>query len=68
MTDCEPKKSCKRPKHPCRRTIMWHGKVQEIVVDYHAYGWSGRIPCTGVRRCIYCGRTEDENQEEDQKQ
>lgn len=21
----------------------------------HRYRWSGRIPCTGVRRCIFCG-------------
>lgn len=21
----------------------------------HRYRWSGRMPCTGVRRCVLCG-------------
>lgn len=21
----------------------------------HSYAWSGRVPCTGVYRCVHCG-------------
>ena len=42
----------------CRRTVVWHGETQEIEVEKHSFEWSGRIPCTGMRRCIYCGQYE----------
>lgn len=43
----------------CKRTIEWHGQVEDIEVDHHVFAWSGRfMPCTGLRRCIYCGEYE----------
>lgn len=45
-------------KTKCHRTISWLGKVEEIVVDKHTFAWSGKIPCTGEKRCIYCGEYE----------
>lgn len=42
----------------CHRIIVWGGKVQNIVVNKHSFAWSGRMPCTGIRRCIYCGQPE----------
>jgi hypothetical protein len=38
--------------------LVWQGKVTEIECTEHSYAWSGKIPCTGIRRCIYCGRPE----------
>lgn len=46
----------------CKRLICWHGIVSEIIVEKHAYVWSGRIPCTGVKKCIYCGKVKEENE------
>lgn len=23
----------------------------------HSYAWSGKMPCTGVYGCIFCGKT-----------
>ena len=28
----------------------------------HKYVYSGEIPCTGVKKCIYCGKPEEELQ------
>lgn len=27
----------------------------------HSYAWSGNIPCTGMYRCVYCGKPKDEH-------
>lgn len=36
------------------------GKVKTVECKEHSHAWSGKIPCTGIRRCIYCGKpTED---------
>lgn len=43
----------------CKRQVVWHGVVEDIVVDHHVFSWSGKIPCTGVRKCLYCGQIED---------
>jgi heme/copper-type cytochrome/quinol oxidase subunit 2 len=39
----------------CKRQIVWKGKV-ETITHIHSYAWSGKIPCTGKYRCIYCGK------------
>ena len=44
----------------CVRTVCWKGKVKTIEVKDHVFAYSGQIPCTGVRRCIYCHKYEDE--------
>jgi hypothetical protein len=41
------------------RLIMWHGKVEKIECVNHSYAYSGRIPCTGVYRCVHCGKIGD---------
>lgn len=35
------------------------GKCVTVKCTNHSYAWSGKIPCTGVRRCIYCGKIEE---------
>lgn len=48
-------------KTACRRTVYAsQGETKDIEVDHHVYVWSGKIPCTGYRRCIYCGEPEEE--------
>jgi hypothetical protein len=42
----------------CRRTVVWGGVVREIEVEHHSYAWSGKMPCTGVYRCVFCGQVE----------
>lgn len=32
--------------------MKWHF----IPCQDHFFAWSGKIPCTGVYRCIYCGK------------
>jgi len=48
-----------REQGKCHRVIQWGGKVEHITVDEHVFAYSGRIPCTGARRCIYCGAIAD---------
>jgi len=38
--------------------LVWQGKVTAKKCKEHSYAWSGKIPCTGVRRCIFCGKPE----------
>lgn len=35
--------------------LVWRGKVKVVRCIDHSFAWSGRIPCTGIYRCIYCG-------------
>ncbi len=39
----------------------WHGKIERSECTKHEYVWTGRVPCTGVRRCWLCGKP-DPNQ------
>lgn len=45
------------------KVICWMGKVEELECTSHSYAWSGRIPCTGDLRCIYCGKPESEEEQ-----
>jgi hypothetical protein len=40
--------------------LVWHGRVDKVECIDHAYAWSGKIPCTGIRRCVFCGKPEEE--------
>lgn len=43
------------------KTTVWLGKIEKVLCNNHAYSWSGKMPCTGVYRCIFCGKLKDEN-------
>jgi len=47
--------------------ICWKGIVEKIECIDHSYSWSGKIPCTGVYRCIYCGKIKKEENQQWQK-
>ena len=36
--------------------MNYTGDVYRTECEDHSYAWSGAIPCTGIRRCIYCGK------------
>ena len=36
--------------------LVWHGKVTKVECKDHSYSWSGKIPCTGLYRCVLCGK------------
>ena len=38
--------------------LVWKGEITEKECLEHDYAWSGKIPCTGVSRCIFCGKPE----------
>ena len=40
--------------------LVWEGKVTEKECIEHSYAWSGKMPCTGVERCVWCGKHKDE--------
>jgi len=40
-------------------TYMWNGVVTTEPCRKHSFAWSGAIPCTGYRRCIFCGKPEN---------
>lgn len=54
---------CKRMVHDLENP----GKVKIIEVPEHRYAWSGTIPCTGVYRCVYCGKPVSKDSTENQK-
>jgi hypothetical protein len=48
------------PKKKCTRLVVRDGKVVEIECENHTYSWSGKMPCTGVYRCVFCGKPADD--------
>jgi len=38
------------------KTLCWKGVIETIPCNIHSYAWAGKIPCTGVYACIYCGK------------
>ena len=51
-------------KDECRRTVYdGKGGIEIIYVKQHSYAWSGKIPCTGVYRCVYCGALKEDSDE-----
>ncbi len=48
----------------CVRTVYDFenpGRITTINTKEHSYSWSGKIPCTGVYRCIFCGYVKERN-------
>ena len=39
----------------------WDGKYEIKECVNHSYAWSGKMPCTGMYKCVFCGKPEDEN-------
>lgn len=33
----------------------------EVECTHHRYAWSGKMPCTGMLKCVLCGKPEDES-------
>ena len=46
---------CKRIVYDLTRP----GHTKTITVDHHDYSWSGSMPCTGVYRCVHCGKIKE---------
>ena len=47
----------------CHRLVYdWDnpGKYKWIDVDHHSFAWSGAMPCTGRKKCIYCHEAEED--------
>ena len=42
--------------------LIWNGKVNKVECTDHSYSYSGKMPCTGVLRCIYCGKIKEGKQ------
>ena len=38
--------------------LIWKGEITGKECIKHSYAWSGKMPCTGIRRCIFCGKPE----------
>jgi len=38
------------------KTLVWRGKISTVPCCPHNYAWAGITPCTGVYRCILCGK------------
>jgi len=41
------------------RTFIWKGKIQQVECKEHSYAWSGKMPCTGIQYCIFCGKPKE---------
>lgn len=40
------------------KQLSWKGKITSVECVEHSYAWSGNMPCTGLRKCIFCGKPE----------
>jgi len=38
------------------RHLVWLGKYSIVECKDHSYAYSGKMPCTGSLRCIFCGK------------
>lgn len=43
------------------KTVVWHGLLNEEECTNHSYSWSGKMPCTGIYRCVLCGKPKENN-------
>jgi len=41
------------------KTLIWAGEVIVTECINHSYAWTGKIPCTGVKACIHCGKVKE---------
>jgi len=42
------------------KTLVYAGKCETVECKDHFYRWSGKMPCTGIKVCIHCGKPENE--------
>lgn len=40
------------------KTLVWQGRLETVECKIHSNAWSGQMPCTGIYRCVLCGRPE----------
>lgn len=38
------------------------GQLTKIETDEHSFAWSGKMPCTGEYRCVFCGYAQPDKQ------
>jgi len=43
------------------KTLVMGGTVERVECKDHSYSWSGQMPCTGVYRCVLCGKPKDDD-------
>lgn len=51
--------------HECIRLVYDlenPGKLKKITGE-HSYAWSGKMPCTGIYRCVFCGHVPEKESE-----
>lgn len=44
-------------ENPCKLTTVKTGE--------HSFAWSGKIPCTGVYKCVFCGYIPEKEREKE---
>ena len=49
---------------PFKKYLIYGGKIKIEDCTDHFWRWTGRIPCTGVQACIYCGKIKDYEDEQ----
>jgi len=52
----------KIPQKKCYKWVYtgYPGEIEKVLCNKHTYSWSGNVPCTGIRRCVHCGKYECE--------
>jgi hypothetical protein len=48
-------------KRTYNRHFVRDGKYTIVPCTVHSYAWSGKMPCTGIRVCVFCGKPEEDN-------
>ena len=46
------------------KTIVFGGKTEESPCERHSYHHNGKMPCTGIRTCLLCGKPQDDTEEQ----
>ncbi len=45
-----------KPKAWTKTVYGGPGQCKTVPCTGHSYAWSGAMPCTGIYRCVYCGK------------
>lgn len=53
-------KAISNMKAPHYRLLMRRGGVIKKLCTDHAWAYSGSMPCTGLIKCVFCGKIKDD--------
>lgn len=43
-----------------KKHIIENGIYKQVECKNHSFRWSGKMPCTGIYCCVFCGKEKSE--------